>query len=74
MAVFHQASKTQITLALFNLNYEQQRSYWKTNIAELQSVTILSFLRAMSDYLIWFFNTLFLVSSTIPSTWPCIYF
>lgn len=43
MAVFHQASKTQMSLALFILNYEQQRSYWKINIAELQSILFYHF-------------------------------
>lgn len=52
MAVFHQASKIQMSLALFILSYEQQRRYWKISIAELKSVTIVSFLRVMSDYLI----------------------
>lgn len=59
MAVFHQASKTQMSLALFILNYKQQRCYWKINTALCHYSIIL---RVMSDYLIWFFNTLFLVS------------
>lgn len=42
-----------MSLALFILSYEQQRSYWNISIAKLQSVTIVSFLRVLSDYLIW---------------------
>lgn len=52
MAVFHQASKTQMSLALFILNYKQQRCYWKIN-------TALCHYSIIFKSNVWLFNLIF---------------